>query len=150
MNRKKSGAKLYNVLFPVWMLVLFPAVWIVVLPGNFIIDSLVLFLGMRVLNISDKKTFYKKSIFKIFCFGLLSDLIGSAILFLFLALELVTRGDELYVTIPAVLLSAAMIFVFNYFVTFKAIPKEERLKLSLTFAVITAPYTFLIPTAWLY
>ena len=150
MNRKKSGAKLYNVLFPVWMLVLFPAVWIVVLPGNFIIDSLVLVLGMRVLNISDKKTFYKKSIFKIFCFGLLSDLIGSAMLFLFLALELVTRGDELYVTIPAVLLSAAMIFVFNYFVTFKAIPKEERVKLSLTFAVITAPYTFLIPTAWLY
>ena len=150
MNRKKSGAKLYNVLFPVWMLVLFPAVWIVVLPGNFIIDSLVLFLGMRVLNISDKKTFYKKSIFKIFCFGLLSDLIGSTMLFLFLALELVTRGDELYVTIPAVLLSAAMIFVFNYFVTFKALPKEERLKLSLTFAVITAPYTFLIPTAWLY
>ena len=150
MNRKKSGTKLYNVLFPVWMLVLFPAVWIVVLPGNFIIDSLVLFLGMRVLNISDKKTFYKKSIFKIFCFGLLSDLIGSAMLFLFLALELVTRGDELYVTIPAVLLSAAMIFVFNYFVTFKALPKEERLKLSLTFAVITAPYTFLIPTAWLY
>ena len=150
MNNKKSRVKLYNVLFPVWMLVLFPVVWIVVLPGNFIIDSLVLFLGMRVLNISGKKAFYKKSILKIFCFGLLADLIGSAMLFLFLALELVTRGDELYVTIPAVLLSGVMIFVFNYFVTFKNLEKEERFKLSLMFAAITAPYTFLIPTTWLY
>jgi len=38
---KKKDIKLYNILFPLWMLLLFPQAWLIVLPGNFIIDSLV-------------------------------------------------------------------------------------------------------------
>ena len=52
--------KLYNIIFPVWMLWLFPIVWLIVIPGNFIIDSLVLLANMYVLKISNKKEFYKK------------------------------------------------------------------------------------------
>ena len=59
MNNKKNDTKLYNVLFPFWMLLLFPQVWLIVLPGNFIIDSLVLIMSMLVLKISEKKQFYK-------------------------------------------------------------------------------------------
>ena len=44
---KKGRVKLYNVLFPVWMLMMFPGMWLIILPGNFIIDSLVLLITMK-------------------------------------------------------------------------------------------------------
>ena len=84
-------------------------------------------------------------------FGLLADIIGSAFIFLLVfVFELGIVGDELYLTIPGVLVAGIMIFVFNYFVTFKKIDKQLRFKLSLIYAIVTAPYTFLIPTAWIY
>ena len=143
--------KLYNVLFPIWLLLIFPAVWLIVIPGNFIIDSLVLIISMYLLKMHSKKIFYKRHILKIFIFGLLADVIGSAFLFLMCyVVELGTVGDELYLTIPGVLMSALMIFLFNYFFTFRKISKKNRILFSLIFAVVTAPYTFLIPTSWLY
>ena len=150
MNRSKS-VTLYNVLFPLWMILLFPQMWLIVLPGNFLIDSLVLLASMAFLKISEKKLFYKKYIFAVFSFGILSDIAGSALLFLLcFVLELGHMGDELYLTLPAILLSAAMIFMLNYYITFKKVDRKTRLTLSIIFSVVTAPYTFLIPTSWLY
>lgn len=150
MDKKKNHVKLYNVLFPFWFLMLIPATWIIVLPGNFLIDSLVLIITMYCLHIDEKKKFYKKHIWKIFVFGLLSDLIGSALMFGALLLEWSTMGDELYITLPAMLISAACIYLFNYFITFRKDEQNIRLKMALTFAIATAPYTFLIPSSLLY
>lgn len=147
----KNQKKFYNVLFPFWFLLLLPQLWLIVIPGNFLIDSLVLLISLKFLKCAEKKQFYKKHILKIFLFGMLSDLIGSAFLFITtFVFELGIMGDELYLTIPAVLIAGVMIFVFNYYVTFKALEKNERFKLALIFAIVTAPYTFLIPTSILY
>ncbi|MBR6742200.1 MAG: hypothetical protein IKM09_02035 [Clostridia bacterium] len=151
MSDNKNDFKLYNVLFPFWMLLLFPAVWLIVIPGNFIIDSLVLLLSMLAFKIADKKGWYKQYILKIYLFGMLSDLIGAGYMLLMITVfELGKMGDELYLTVPALLISAALIFVLNYFVTFKKADKALRLKFSLVFAIVTAPYTFLVPSSWLY
>lgn len=151
MSTKKNEVTLYNVLFPFWMLLLFPVMWVVVIPGNFIIDSIVLLVSLTVLKIPDRKQWYKQHILKIFCFGMLADIIGAAyMLFMMLVLQLGSMGDELYLTIPALLIAAVMIFVFNYYFTFKKIDKSLRFKLALTFAIVTAPYTFLVPSSWLY
>ena len=50
MEYPPRDVKLYNVLFPFWMLLMFPITWAIVLPGNFIIDSLVLLLVMAILK----------------------------------------------------------------------------------------------------
>ena len=147
----KKDVKLYNVLFPMWFLMLIPVVWLVVLPGNFLIDSIVLLIAMKCMQIQERKTFYKKHILWIFGFGLLSDLVGSAFMFLTAyVLELGTYGDELYLTIPAILIAAVCIFLLNYFVTFRKLDKEQAKKLALTYAIATAPYTFLIQSSWIY
>ena len=146
----KKEIKLYNVLFPIWLLMLFPVCWLFIIPGNFIIDSLVLIISMYALKINDKKQFYKKNILKIFIFGFLSDIIGSLFLLLMFVLEIGQMGDEPYLTIPGLLISAGLIFVFNYFITFKKIDKKLRFKLSFIYTIITAPYTFLIPMSWIY
>lgn len=143
--------KLYNVLFPFWMLLLFPQLWLIVLPGNFIIDSLVLLTSLYILKIADKKQWYKQHIVKIFAFGMLSDIVGAAyMLFLMIVFEVGRMGDELYLTLPALVISGVLIFVFNYCITFKEAEKGVRLKLAITFAIVTAPYTFLVPSSWLY
>ena len=146
----KKYTRMYNVLFPVWMLILFPQMWLIVLPGNFLIDSLVLLLGMYVLMIAEKGAFYKQNILKIFLFGLLADVIGAAFMLLMLVLNISVMGDEWYFTVPAIIISAVCIFVLNYYVTFRTADKNLRFKLAMTFALATAPYTFLIPTSWLY
>ncbi len=151
MNNSKRDVKLYNVLFPFWMLLLFPQMWLIVLPGNFLIDSVVLLISLLILKIGDKKQWYKQYIFKIYAFGMLSDIIGSAyMLFLMIVFEVGRMGDELYLTIPALIISAVLIFVFNYFITFRKLDKKLRFTLSLIFAIVTAPYTFLVPSSWLY
>lgn len=149
--RQRGEMRLYNVLFPFWMLMLFPQIWLIVLPGNFLIDSLVLVIAMRVLKMEKHKWFYNRHILPVFGFGLLADVIGSAYMFLTaFVFELGRMGDELYITVPALLISAAMIFILNYFVTFRSLDKPVRWRLALTFAIVTAPYTFLVPSSWLY
>ncbi len=151
MNRKNNDVKLYNVLFPFWMILLFPQIWLIILPGNFIIDSVVLIISMIVLKIADKKQWYKRHIIKIFLFGMISDIVGAGYMLLLMTVFGVGRmGDELYLTAPAIVISSALIFILNYFITFKKTDKLLRLKLSLTFAFVTAPYTFLVPLSWLY
>lgn len=149
---KKTGEiRLNNVLFPYWMLVIFPATWFVVLPGNFVIDSIVLLISMAILGTENKKTIYKKYIFPIFAFGMISDVVGGLYMFIMLAvLEIGRLGDELYLTVPAIVISAVLIFFSNYFITFRKAEKAFRLKMSLIFAVVTAPYTFLIPSSWIH
>ncbi len=147
----KNETKLYNVLFPFWMLMLFPVTWLVVIPGNFIIDSLVLIAATFALKLSGKKEFFKKHILRVYLFGMLSDIAGAGLmLIMMMGFELGHMGDELYMTVPALLLSAALIFAFNYKVSFKDCEKVLRLKMALIFTVATAPYTFLIPSSWLY
>ena len=53
----KKDVTLYNVIFPFWMLLLIPQVWLIVLPGNFLIDSLVLIISMFALKMDNKKQF---------------------------------------------------------------------------------------------
>ena len=147
------SVKLYNVIFPFWMLLLFPVFWVIICPANFIIDSLVLIISMYALGLMQKKEFYKKHILYIFGFGMLADIIGSVYMYAMLILFEDYEGfqiDGLGFTLPALLISAVLIFVFNYFVTFRKDDKNLRLKMSLIFAIITAPYTFLIPISWMY
>ncbi len=148
MNNK--SVRLYNILFPIWMLFFFPVVWLIVLPGNFIFDSIVLLLAMAALKITERKAFYKRHILKIFAFGMLSDFIGAGFLLLMIRLELYTFDTELLLTIPAVIISAVMIFVFNYFLTFRGLDAPMRFKMALIFAIATAPYTFAIPSSLIY
>ena len=78
----KRSNTLYNMIMPVWMLLLWPISWPVTLLGNFGVDSLVLYLGMRRLKVEDKKAFYKKHIFKVWGCGFLGDLPGVIFLYL--------------------------------------------------------------------
>ena len=148
--KSKKEIRLYNVLFPIWMLMIIPTAWIAVLPANFIVDSLVLLITAKKIGILEKGI-YKKHILRVWIFGFIADLIGAGILLGSLYIfEDFFRGDELIITLPAMLVSAVMIFLFNYRFSFSELDKGARLRMALSFAIFTAPYTFLIPLNWIY
>lgn len=164
--------KLYNVIFPIWFLLFFPPVIFITLAGNFVIDSLVIIVCFFIFNLTNMqnnlKTFYKKSIFKVWIFGFLADIIGASILFLIGILgdrwgipdKLIT-GINYYpfsnpaavlIIIFAMIVSSVFIFFLNYKITFKNLieEKKSRLKVAITIAIVTIPWTFLLPTKWFY
>ena len=148
---------------------LFPITWIVVLPANFIIDSLVILITLIVLKINDKKTIYKKAIFKAWIFGFLADFIGAVIMiiptliFSKLPKDISMWLDKNLISplaynpfssiysglwgILAVIIAGYFIYLFNYKITLKNIDMEVRSKkmLAISLAVFTAPYLFFIP-----
>lgn len=167
--KNKTSTKLYNVIFPIWIIWLFPITWIVVLPANFIIDSVVILITLMVLKVNDKKTIYKKAIFKAWIFGFLSDFIGAAIMIIpSLIFNKLPNDISMWVDknlisplaynpfsniysalwgILAVIIAGYFIYLLNYKITLKNIDIEVRTKkmLAISLAVFTAPYLFFIP-----
>ena len=155
-RRRKHGVRLYNVLFPMWMFYLFPTwLWLVILPANFAIDSLVLCLAMRRLEIAGRREIWRKSIFRIWAIGFLSDFLGALLtLGLMLMIDAAHLSWDVYLfpgttllAIPGVVLSGALIYMLNKRYAFVKCMSDEREihKLSLALAVFTAPYAMLIP-----
>ena len=80
MNKKHI--KLYNLIFPIWFLILIPYTWVIILPANFIIDLTVCVLTMKFLKVESIKEKVKSVIAKVWLLGFTSDFIGTAIMLL--------------------------------------------------------------------
>lgn len=172
--KSREEIKLYNMLFPMYLLWLIPTIWIVVVPANFLIDSIVILVTLSVLKIP-RKEIYKKTILKIWGYGFLADLIGS--IFLLLISEIafaIFEGNSMFteesrralntirlaidynpysnifafvITLLAVAISGFCIYKFNLKSTFKTIEIDiaHKKRLALMLALFTAPYMLLIP-----
>ena len=120
----KKHEVLYDIVFPLWSLLIMPSAWIFVIPINFIIDSVVLFFAMAFLEIQEKKKFYLHSVWKVFLFGFLADLIGVLVLLLLSFSQIFQINfdglyDDFRSVIFALIVSAVFIYIFNYYVSFK-------------------------------
>ena len=120
---------------------------------------------------------YKKSIIPVFLFGFLSDFLGVLYLMaisigsgakyyegndigkqILSGIYLATNHscyDSIYgvlFIVSGILFSSIFIFAFNYRVSFnnKGLSKKQKIIASLTMAIITAPYTFLLPKELFY
>ena len=167
----KNNIKLYNVIFPIWLLWVIPTTWIIVLPANFVIDLLVVALTMKHLKIEDWKRNTKSVIFKVWIFGFIADFIGTAAMFMANVIDFnyetqlgkwwynnITNAVSynpfasfysiLWVT-ACVILTAFLIYLFNYKICLKKLNlhNEQKKKIALSLAVFTAPYLFYLPTA---
>jgi len=160
--------KLYNVIFPIWLILIIPPIVLLVIPSNFIIDSLVLLIGFKMLNITNWFDKYKKSIIKVWGFGFVVDILGSLLLlvtqfmgtdgYLYenLVYPLVWNPFKsviavLYVLV-VVVICGLLIYIINYEFSFKKTDLDNKGKrtISILLACITAPYLFFFPTSYLY
>jgi|LSQX01.3.fsa_nt_gb hypothetical protein len=174
LNMTKNNVRLYNIIFPIWLLWLIPVTWIIVLPANFIIDLIVIILTLKYLKVENIKMIAKSIILKVWIFGFIADFIGTLLMLLsnIIDFDYNTPVGEwwynnianavsynpfksiyaiLWVTI-CVVITALLIYIFNYKVVLRksSIEVNQKKKLALSLAIFTAPFTFFIPTHWFY
>lgn len=158
--------KLYNIMFPIWFLLMVPLTWLVVIPANFIIDTIVMLAGLKYLKVENAYETYKKVILKVWILGFVANIIGGTILFITNYGE-----DSLYNTIKnnvvwnpfssmlsivsvvlAIIVSIVMLYLFNYRISFKKVGLERKKakKLAAIIAIFTAPWLLLFPSNLLY
>lgn len=167
---KKKCVKLNNVIFPIWMLFwIFPIIWIIVLPANFLIDLLVIILTMRYLKIPNIKQRARAVILKVWIFGFIADFIGSLGMLLAMIITFdfktpfynITSGvainpfdnvfSFIWVTL-CIIAAAYFIYLFNYKICLKNIDisDSEKKRIALSLAIFTAPYLLYLPTKLFY
>lgn len=144
--------KLYNVVFPIWLLYFFPSLfWLAIIPANFLVDSLVLWLACRWQKLENKAEIFKKSIIKIWILGFVCDFLGAALGFgLLFALSLSGTelgGADILMAIPAAAAAGVLIYFANKLISFRKSGLDAKTvhKICLALAIFTAPYTMLIP-----
>lgn len=154
----KREIRLYNVIFPIWILWMLPPAWLVVLPGNLLIDGAVLFLSLTALKCPDRGARMRWLLPPFWICGFLADFAGTVWMCLGLFVSELSGGWNLYCplehpaafvwTFSAVALSSACIYALDSFFLrgeLSPLPERERRRTALTMAVVTAPWTFFIP-----
>ena len=156
--KKGNSIRLYNIMFPIWFLFFFPVLWLVMLPVNFGVDSLVLMLSARKQQVEDRKQLWKKHILPVWGIGFLSDILGAALLIPIYLLLVETPLVDTFMNpvmfpgsvitaIPGVILAGVLIYFLNKKLTFRRCDLDPAAihRLCLHLAIFTAPYTMLIP-----
>ncbi len=159
---EKKTFRVYNIMLPVWMLVWFPSwLWLLLIPGNYLIDRLVLRWSLK--GREERDAFCRKHTWKICLAGFLSDLAGALLLFAVYAAD---PGRELtyalayapfshwgafLITVLAVALAGLLIFLIDRrILTRSGLEAEQAKRSALYMAIVTAPYLFLFPSGLLY
>ena len=152
--KNNRSVRLYNVMFPIWFFFLYPPVWLLILPVNFLVDSLVVLLSAKGQKLEAPKTLWKQHILPVWGIGFLSDLIGAGLTFglYLLFADLLDLNVHLFpgatlISIPGTILAGVLIYFLNRKLTFRKSQLDPVAihKLCLHLAIFTAPYTMLIP-----
>jgi len=151
--------KLYNLIFPMWGIyffsLVFPYFYILLLPANFIVDTVMLFLLFALLKLPGKKALYKESIWKAWGFGFLADILASGVLvgihmtgaLPFNPYLPVSTVAAFVFTTVGVVMAGILIYFFHRKWVWKDIAIEEgqKKKVALGMAILTAPYLMYLP-----
>lgn len=167
----KKQARIYNVIFPIWILILFPQLLVFVIPGNLIVDCAVLFFTLLALKHTRKGAVVKKLWWKFWLLGFAADAIGVVWMFLgWLSIDAIDRagvaGDwvlpatqglmmnpfrhpvSFLWTLIGVALAGACIYFFDKRAmrSCELLDGRQRHIVALVMAIVTAPWLFFIPT----
>ena len=167
MKANTGSVKLCNVLFPIWILIFFPQVLAIVIPGNLIVDAAVLLIALAVLGCREKGAVIRKCWWKVWLLGFAADLIGAAWMVLgWFVTSWVpsldsSLGKILYNpfghpaaflwTAAGVAIAGGVIFLLDRRV-FRSVPEltsRQSTRLALTFTIATAPWLFFLPLYYL-
>ncbi len=154
----KKQINLLNIGFHPILLFILPQLWLISIPLNFLIDSLVLLIGLKIFVKKEIGFNYKKAILKTWGFGYVSDLIATGILFSFEFFSSKWSHESIIgnpfggvipflINIFSIAIAGFFIFIFNYKIAFKNTNMDaiEKKKVALLMALLTTPYLFLLP-----
>ncbi len=169
----KRETRLYNILLPIWLLIFLPSwLWLILIPGNLVVDCLVTFLTLCALKHGDKKAVLGRTWWRFWLLGFLADAIGALWMLLGMMWPAVLGLSESPVGAywEDAMLSAHMLRPWSHPLTFfwtlagvgiagvciyffdkramrrvDALDKRQKHVVALTMAIVTAPWLFFIP-----
>jgi hypothetical protein len=152
------GFVLADVIFPVFMFYFFPPLLGIAAIANLIIDAAVFFVTLHFFRIKLKNSL--GTLLMLWLFGLVADIAGSLFLCLTLLLnryvpqisinyiEIFSSPAAIALILTAVLIAGLIIYCLDRIFLKNRIPVSQAKRIALVLAIVTAPYTFLIPTNW--
>ena len=152
----KNTIKFYNLFIPVWMMFLMPPLLIISIVVNLIVDALVVIVVLKINKTELSSHTMYKTILKVFGLGYLADMIGLAILLiLYRVFSSVINQFNIWenpisVIVHFVVIGITAIIIFNFNrIVFRKLRIDEEVvfRLAMSMAIITAPWTFLIPSS---
>lgn len=158
---KRKETRLYNVVFPIWFLVVawpiftsyLPQLFLL-LPINFLVDSLVVVLAAKAFRIPEIGRLWKKSVWKVWLLGFLCDFAGGCLIFLlcFLIEGGISQNAIFFpfatlYALPGMALAGVLLYWANRKLSFRKAGLEEKQlhRMCLAIALGTAPYLMLLP-----
>ncbi|MCR4618846.1 MAG: hypothetical protein K5669_11765 [Lachnospiraceae bacterium] len=178
IKKDSSGnPKLFNLIFPVWLLVWLPSpLWIGIIPINYIIDRLVFTISGKIQKKELKQKFFMKHTWKLFLIGFAADFVGMIMLLLPMTIEnwIESRIDgvvdwlaeinsslsyncfdnifALLYTLLAIAVAGLLIYIFDkkVIISTKEFTIQQANKIALFMALFTAPYLYLFPIEYIY
>jgi hypothetical protein len=165
---RRKDTRLYNVLFPIWLLVWIPSpLWILLIPANYFIDRAVLSFSLK--DMQDRKDFLAACSWKICAAGFAADFAGAAFLLAVMLLsdklgwssaDLIGQGLSMdpFASVPAftvtllsVLLAGVVIFLLDRRILTRAgLENDQARRSALILAAATAPYLYFLPSKIIY
>lgn len=162
---RKNDVRLYNMIMPLWLIAaLMPQLWLIVLPANWGIDFLVLWLTMKAMKFERPARLAGRTVWLTWIFGFCADILGGLLMIapgwgMDIGKESVFYGITRVLNNPfydiwsflwttlGVVVTAVLIYVYNrYIVLRKADMTDVQMrKVALSLAVFTAPYLFYLP-----
>ena len=166
--KSRNEIRLYNVIFPIYFILYFPnPFWVIAIPLNYVIDSLVLRLGLKLCRIyenkEERRQFINSTAWKLCIAGFAADFLGCLFLIYFPQLflsehharEIATAqytspfvsSDVLAVFLAAIAFSGICIYLIDRWILKKqGLDAKSAGRIALLLAVLTAPYLMLYPT----
>lgn len=159
---EKKPLRLYNILLPIWMLVWWPSLlWLLLIPGNYLIDRLVFRRSLR--GREDRDILCRKHTWKLCLAGFLSDFAGALLLFTVYAADLsreltyalafapFRHWGAFVITALAVALGGGLIYLLDRRILKRSgFDAAQAGRSARWLALVTAPYLFLFPSGILY
>lgn len=164
----KPERRIYNILLPIWLLILLPQMWLIVLPANLAVDVLVLYAALRLTGCGDRRAVIRRSWWKVWLFGFLADGVGALWMFLLYPVCLLRpelegslgrAGDNPFAhplaflwTLLGVAAAGAVIYALDGWALGRCpeLSPQQCRRIALAFAVFTAPWLFFLPISALY
>ena len=158
----KKSVTLYNMIFPMWSIyffgLLFPALLLILLPANFLVDTLALLLLFYKMKLPEKKLLYRSGILRAWGFGFLADILASLLMLgLSELIDFRAYGINIYLpysnaeaflfTTAAVVLAGGLIYFFHIKYVWRKtwLDVVQKRKIALGMAILTAPYLMYLP-----
>ena len=161
---EKKPVRLYNILLPIWLLWIFPQVWLVILPGNLLIDCAVLLLALAALRCTGKKAVLRRVWWRLWLNGFLAD--GAGVAWMVLGMFSAASGEGWWAenltpitgsplrtplalawTLAGVAIAGVCIWLLDRRALRRCpeLDGRQRRLAALALAVCTAPWLFLVP-----